>query len=252
MNSFAIKESVQNLLDSDISSSVISNVTQVNISTLSKLRSKSQEIDDTNFASIRKLYDFYLVNEKVIEAQKGVPNYILSQKIPSRVERFIDELASGVELIHEQEVSRINKVYVYDEYTIDEFGNSNEKSSYIEIKETIPISKNGDVYPYHIAIKNEIKSRKYIESIKGLKIVFNREKLEITLKKYKSKGGKIKTYKTDEGGISIKVTSPVDNTEIYGIESEYFEIQYQEIENKQDLKDLYVGSEFNSNQGSDL
>lgn len=227
MDSFVIKESIQNLLDSDILTSEISEATRVNRSTISKLRSKAQDIDDTNFASIRRLYDFYLRNKKEVEAKKGVPDYVLSQKLPNRVQKFLEELAFGVNLIHQQETSRINKVYIYDEYTIDEVGNSKDKSSYIEINETIPISKHGEVYPYHIAIKNEIESRQSIDEIMDLKIVFNKEELEIALKKYKSNGAKIKTYKTSDGGMSLKVNSGMDNTEIYGIESEYFDIQYQ-------------------------
>lgn len=237
MKSADIKECVQNLLDADIQASDINKETGINYATISKLRSKAQNIDDTNFITIRRLFDFYLRKQKEIEARKGIPDYILSEKLPNRVNRFLEELAIGVNLIHKQETSRINKVYIYDEFILDDKGNSKEKKSYIEVNETIPVSKNNDVYSYNVAVKNKINKRKSVDAIRGLRIVFNKEKLEITLKKYKYEGAKIRTYKTRDGGISLKITFPYDDKEIYGIESEYFEIQYQDAEDQLEIYD---------------
>lgn len=226
MDNKTMKFGVQSLLESNIQSKLISKETGINESIISKLRNQSQAIDETKHRHIRYLYDFYLKHVDEIEAQKGVPNYIIAQKLPKNVQIFLDNLAYNVALIQKQQHSRISKLFVYDEYAIDNNGNATDRTSYVEVNETVPVNKNGEIYPYHIAVKNVIENRDSVKDIKGLKINFNKEKLEIALKKYKSEYAKIKVYKTDSNGLSLKVTTAKEV--IYGVESEYFEIEFNE------------------------
>ena len=89
------------------------------------------------------------------------------------------------------------------------------------------MNKNGEIYPYHISINNKIEDRTNVESIKELRVVFNKEELEVALKKHKYEGAKIKTVKTNNGSLTIQIMPLRDSLEIRGIESDYFEIQYQ-------------------------
>ena len=146
MYSIHIKDSVQALLDSNISATIISDKSNVNLSVVKKLKSNLQSIDNTNFDSISKLYDYYLDNQKLIDIQKEVDPKILNQKLPNKVIQFLNELSYSVDNINYNSVSRISEVFIYDKYTLDHEGNSKDKSSYMKVDEFIPITKDGIVY----------------------------------------------------------------------------------------------------------
>lgn len=228
MYNLNMQQGVQNLLNSNVQSKIISKESGVNESVISKLRNGSQQINETKHGYINNIYKCYVNHKKEIEAQIGVPDYILSEKLPISVRKFLDELSFSVAAIQQQKSARINKVYVYDEYNLNDEGSSKEKISYIVVSEIIPINRNGDVYPYHISIKNTVSDRKNIKEIKNLKISFNKEELEIVLKRYKHLGAKIKIVKTEKGGLTIKVSPSKEDIDIQGIESDYFDIQYQD------------------------
>lgn len=231
MYSVYIKNGVESLLNSNISSTTVSEKTNVNLSVVKKLKSNVQTIENTNFDSISKLYDYYLDNQKEIEAQKEVHPAILNQKLPNSVIKFLDEITNSVNQVNFESISRVSEVYVYDKYTIDNKGNSKSKKSYIKIDESIPVKKSGVVYNYQISIENEIDSKDKIRGIKDLKIIFDRELLEIELKKHKMSGSKIKVHNSKDGSTGIRVVSHGDNKEIYNIESSYFNIDFKEGEN---------------------
>lgn len=230
MYSVYIKNGVQSLLNSNISATTVSEQANVNLSIVKKLKSNLQTIENTSFDSISKLYDYYLDNQKEIEAQKEVHPAILNQKLPNSVIKFLDEITHSINQVNFESVSRVSEVYVYDKYTIDNKGNSKSKKSYIKIDESIPVKKSGVVYNYQISIENEIDSKDKIRGIKGLKIIFDRELLEIELKKYKMSGSKIKVHNSKDGSTGIRVVSHGDNKEVYNIESNYFNIDFKEGE----------------------
>lgn len=230
MYSLYMKNGVKSLLNSNISATKVSEQTNVNLSIVKKLKSNLQTIENTNFDSISKLYDYYLDNQKEIEAQKEVHPAILNQKIPNSVIKFLDEITYSVNQVNFESVSRVSEVYVYDKYTIDNKGDSKSKKSYIKIDESIPVKKNGVVYNYQISIENEIDTKDKIRGIKDLKIIFDRELLEIELKKHKMSGSKIKVHNSKDGSTGIRVVSHGDNKEIYNIESNYFNIDFKEEE----------------------
>lgn len=230
MYSVYIKNGVQSLLNSNISATTVSEQANVNLSIVKKLKSNLQTIENTSFDAISKLYDYYLDNQKEIEAQKEVHPAILNQKLPNSVIKFLDEITHSINQVNFESVSRVSEVYVYDKYTIDNKGNSKSKKSYIKIDESIPVKKSGVVYNYQISIENEIDSKDKIRGIKDLKIIFDRELLEIELKKYKMSGSKIKVHNSKDGSTGIRVVSHGDNKEVYNIESNYFNIDFKEGE----------------------
>lgn len=229
MYSIHIKNSVQALLDSNISATIISNKSNVNLSVVKKLKSNLQSIDSTNFDSISKLYDYYLDNQKLIDIQKEVDPKILNQKLPNKVIQFLNELSYRVDNINYNSVSRISEVFIYDKYMLDHEGNSKDKSSYMKVDESIPITKDGIVYNYQISINNEIDCNHNFNTIENLKIVFNRELLEVELKKQQLLGSKIKLNNPKSGNSGIRVVSTVDSTDIYNFESNYFGLSFKEV-----------------------
>lgn len=228
MKSNFIKNNIQSLLNSDISSTKISEESGANLSIVKKLKSNLQTIENTSFETISKLYDYYLDNHKIIDAQQEVDPKILSQKLPKNIIYFLDELTDRINIINFKKASRVNNVYIYDKYTLDNEGNSKTKESYIKVDESIPISKNNEVYQYQITIVNKIDSRDKFSSINNLTIEFNREVLEIDLKKHKLSGSKIKLNNSKNGNVGIRVISNLDNTDIYNFESNYFHINFKE------------------------
>lgn len=229
MYSTQIKDSVQALLDSNISATIISDKSNVNVSVVKKLKSNLQSIDNTNFDSISKLYNYYLDNQQLIDIQKEVDPKILNQKLPNKIIQFLNELSDSVDNINYNSVSRISEVFIYDKYTLDHEGNSKDKSSFMKVDESIPITKDGVVYNYQISINNEIDCNHNFSSIENLKIVFNRELLEVELKKQQLLGSKIKLNNPKNGNSGIRVVSTVDNTDIYNFESNYFSLNFKEV-----------------------
>lgn len=228
MYSNNIKDGVQALLDSNISTTVISDESNVNISVVKKLKSKLQSIDTTNFYSISKLYDYYLDNQQQIEIQKEVDSEVLNQKLPNKITQFINELNDSIYNINCNSISRISEVFVYDKYKLDHEGNSKDKHSFMKVEESIPITKDGIVYNYHISIENEIDCNHNLNAIENLKIVFNKDLLEIDLKKQQLLGSKIKITNPKSGNSGIRVISNINNTDIYNFESNYFKIKFKE------------------------
>jgi hypothetical protein len=220
---------VQKLLDSDINAKTISDETKINIHVVRKLKSKEQSIESTNFDYVGRLFDFYIEQQSVIEAQKDVDYKILSEKLPRNVINFIDDMMLSINRLNTRSEARVSDVFVYDKYKLDSKGNSESKESYIEISETIAINRGNDVQSKSINIMKKINTKDRINEIKDLRLIFNREALIVELKKLKYTGHKIKLFKYDDGSQGIKSTFTTGNNEIYGIENDFLDINYKEV-----------------------
>lgn len=222
--------SVRKLLDSDIYAKTISEETGINIHVVRKLKSKDQSIESTNFEYVGRLFDFYLEKQNVIEAQQDVNAKILSEKLPRSVTSFIDDMSLSIDRLNAKSKARVSDVFVYDKYTLNSNGNSESKESYIEVNETIAINKGNDVQSKNINILKLINSKEHINEIRNLQLIFYREKLLVELKRLKYTGHKIKLFKYEDDSQGIKSTLSLGTNEIYGIENDYLDIKYNEVE----------------------
>jgi len=241
LNHFNMKEVIQNLLDSNISAYRIGKEAGVQDSLVKKLRNGEQQVGDTKFNNLEKLYKYSLEHSKEIfniDSEDDI-------KLPKNVLSFIDDLKTSVSYINSRKSKAIENVYVYDKFQLNEKGDSDSKISYIEIQEDIPIplknktNKSGqitphneDYIPYSISISSKINSRHEVNAIRGLRITFDSESLINDLKSLIKNGGnkvKVKTptmfsnYKSK----TLYVYNQRENTEFWGFESDYFDIQYK-------------------------
>src|SRR5699024_10420227 len=131
LNHFNMKEVIQNLLDSNISAYRIGKEAGVQDSLVKKLRNGEQQVGDTKFNNLEKLYKYSLEHSKEIfniDSEDDI-------KLPKNVLSFIDDLKTSVSYINSRKSKAIENVYVYDKFQLNEKGDSDSKISYIEIQE---------------------------------------------------------------------------------------------------------------------
>lgn len=226
-----LKMQVQKLLESDISAYRISKDTGVSESVVKKLRNQNQQLEDTKYETVNKLYEYAMKNQSKINEGE-----LKDIKLPKSVMTFINEISSRIKRINQK--GAVKNVYVFDKYHMDNDGNSENKNTFIEINETmgIPIQYNyTDEVPYQVHIKKEINSKNNIDSIKGMKLIFNKDELIKDLKIHIKNGSKVKMKasnnkfslmwnNTTNKGIYIK--DIFNNSEVYNYEASYFDFTF--------------------------
>lgn len=220
---------VRKLLDSDIYAKTISDETGINVHVVRKLKNSEQSIESTNFDYIARLFDFYIEKQNIIEAQQDVAAEILLEKLPRNVMNFIDDMMMSINKVNTKSEARVSTVYVYDKYQLNEKGNTESKTSYIEVNETIALNRGSDLVSKPINIIKDIDSNEQVGDIKNLTLVFYKEKLLVELKRLKKVYGyKPKLFKYDDGSIGIKAHSSATGESLVGIEKKYLDIKINE------------------------
>lgn len=236
-NDMTMKEIIQHLLDSDLSAYKIGKEAGVQDSLVKKLRNGDQEIGATKYENLEKMADFAKRSGILLHDayDPNDPNYI-DVKLPKSVIAFIEDIKMCIGYINGTNKASIENVYVYDEYRLNEQGNSEYKKSYIEVNENILIPLNSksmfndDWIPYNINIKNRIESSSQINNIKDLRLIFNAEQLIHDLKMEDKKGNKVKMNGAavwhNNKTRTIEVFDFRENTKTLGYEANYFDIRY--------------------------
>lgn len=226
-----VESEVKKLLESDISAYRIAKDTGIPESTVKKLRNQNQKIENTKYEFIGKLYDYAMVNQDAI--RDGELNDI---KLPKAVTQFINDIEKQVKTINH--VGAIRNVYVYDKYHMNENRDSENVNTFVEINETIGLPFRwdaSDATPYQIHIKKEIRSKTNINSIRGLTIIFDKNKLIRDLKIQIQNGYKVKIKgESDKKSLvwskaknkGIYVSDIMNVQEQYHYETAYFDIQF--------------------------
>lgn len=226
-----LKREVLKLLKSDISAYRISKDTGVSESVVKKLRNRNQKLEDTKYETVNKLYTYALQNQAKIREDD-----LKDIKLPKTVHTFIEQIASRIESINHK--GAVKNVYVFDKYHMDDNGNSENKNTFIEINETmgLPIQYNyNDEVPYQVHIKKEINSKNDIDSIKGMKLLFNKYELIKDLKIHIKNGSKVKMKASDNkfplmwnntANKGIYINDIFNNSEVYNYEASYFDFTF--------------------------
>lgn len=226
-----LKMEVLKLLESDISAYRISKDTGVSESVIKKLRNQNQQLEDTKFETVSKLYSYAMKNQSKIS-----DNELKDIKLPKAVLTFIEEIASRIGSINQK--GAVKNVYVFDKYHMDDNGNSENKNSFIEINETIslPLQYNyHDEIPYQVHITKEIDSKRNIDTIKGMALLFKKDELINDLKIHIKNGSKVKMKSSDNkiplmwnnnSNKGIFVNDIFNNSETYNFEASYFDFTF--------------------------
>lgn len=226
-----LKKEVLKLLKSDISAYRISKDTGVSESVVKKLRNQNQQLEDTKYETVNKLYTYALQNQAKIREDD-----LKDIKLPKTVHTFIEQIASRIESINHK--GAVKNVYVFDKYHMDDNGNSENKNTFIEINETmsLPLQYNyNDEVPYQVNIKKEINSKNNIDSIRGMKLLFKKDELIRDLKIHIKNGSKVKMKASDNKFSLIRNNTPnkgiyindiFNNSEVYNYEASYFDFTF--------------------------
>lgn len=226
-----LKIEVLKLLKSDISAYRISKDTGVSESVVKKLRNQNQQLEDTKYETVSKLYAYAMKHQSVIREDE-----LKDVKLPKAVMTFIEQIASRIESINHK--GAVKNVYVFDKYHMNNNGNSENKNTFIEINETmsLPLQYNyNDEVPYQVNIKKEIKSKNNIDSIRGMKLLFNKDELIKDLKIHIKNGSKVKIKSSDNkfplmwnnnDNKGIYINDIFNNSEVYNYEASYFDFTF--------------------------
>lgn len=245
VENLTMKEIIQKLLDSELSAYKIGKSAGVQDSLVKKLRNGDQEIGATKYENLEKMADF-AKRSGILLQDIHDPNEV-DVKLHKSVMTFIEDIKSSLAYINSANKKSIDKVYVYDEYHLNEHGDSVYKTSYIEIDNNIlvPISSKGlgsdEWIPYNINIRNEIQNTNHINDIKQLRLTFNSEQLINDLVSEEKKGNRVKMNGSmlwrNNKTRTISVYDVRNNTEILGYESSYFDIRYKVEKNNEERGD---------------
>lgn len=241
----SLKEVIQKLLDSEISAYKIGKEAGVQDSLVKKLRNGDQAIGATKYDNLEKLAE-YAIRSGIVndDADNSIE---IENDLPKNVLTFIEDINNSLAYINNANQKAIEKVFVYDEYILDDNGDSIFKTSYIEIDNNImiPISSKGlardEWIPYNINIRNKINSASEIKSIKNLRLTFNSKQLIKDLQKEKDNLNNVKMNGSslwrNNKSRTIVVFDINNNTEIIGYESSYFNIHYTNSDSNEEWGD---------------
>ena len=187
-----MKETIQQLLDSDISAYKIGKDAGVQDSLVKKLRNGNQAIGDTKYNSLEKLYNYAIEKQNVLNVEDN------DTKLPKAIGTFIENIDMQLIYTNSEKSTELENVFVYDKYIMDKKGNSVDKVSYIEVIHTmsLPSKSAGYIYqewiPYKINVQKRITNKNDIQHFTNLRITFNSTKLINDLKKEIVLGSKVK------------------------------------------------------------
>lgn len=227
-----MKDTIQKLLDSDISAYQIGKDAGVQDSLVKKLRNGHQSIGDTKYNSIEKLYIYAIEKQSFLNVDDS------KTKLPKSIKTFIENIDMQLIYTNSEKSNELENVFVYDKYIMDKKGNSIDKFSYIEVIHTMSLPAKSSGYisqewiPYKINVQKRIANKNDIQQFTNLRITFNSTKLINDLKKEIVLGSKVKlkpqTLFNDHKFKTIYVYNIKDNKETLGYESGYFDIEYEE------------------------
>lgn len=230
-----MKETIQQLLDSDISAYQIGKEAGVQDSLVKKLRNGHQAIGDTKYDNLERLYNYAVEKHSVLNIENT------ATKLPKAIKSFIENIELQLRYTNSEKTAEIENVFVYDKYIMDKKGNSIDKVSYIEVIHTLSMPAKNIGYisqewvPYKINVQKRIDNKNDIQHFTNLRITFNSAKLINDLKREITLGSKVKlkpqTLFNDHKFKTIYVYKVKDNEEILGFENGYFDIKYDEQSN---------------------
>ncbi|MCD8845190.1 hypothetical protein [Staphylococcus gallinarum] len=235
-----IKESINTLLQSDISISNISEATGISKAHITSLKNGTKDISKASFDTVEKLYHYFLEQKEYLETNTDEDKAIRNVKIPKDIKLFISGLKQTIEDINNTSNNvNINNLSVERFFTLSKEHKSVNVVSQITVNQLIPIKIKNEAMSYNLNFATAISKEKYLsEEIKNFTITFKQSDLELMLKQLIFKGAKVKLIKSsfnynDNYSSGIYVDTHQD--EIFKYESSFLNISINNEFNKEEL-----------------
>lgn len=233
MKSFNIIESVNTLLQSNISISNISKETGISKAHITNLKNGTKDISKASFDTVEKLYQYYLEQKDYIETSKDVDQAVLDIKIPKDIQTFISSLNQCIEDINSPYSNvGVEKIFIERLFTMAKSKESNSVVSYFLVNDLVPLKIKNEVISYQLNFTSPINKNDYlIEEIPNYTIEFAQNDLELMLKQLIYKGAKIKLIKSffnHSDSYNTGIYIDMNQDEIFKYESSFINIKINE------------------------
>lgn len=201
MTNLSMIESVNALLQSNITTITISKETGISKGHINNLRNGTKEIVKSSFDTVDKLYQYYLEKKDYLEASKNLDKAILDTKLPKDIQLFITSLNDTINSINEPSGSiKIEKLNIKRVFEMSNEKKSDKAFSYIYVDQLIPFQLKNEVISYELNFTSSIdKNKRFAEKINDFKINFAQSEFELMLKQLIYKGAKVKLIKSNFG-----------------------------------------------------
>lgn len=230
MKNCNIKESVNTLLNSNISVSTISDKTGISKAHLTNLKNGTKDLSKASFDTVEKLFRYYLEQKEYIEKGTDEEKIIRNVKLPKDIKLFISGLQQTIDDINDISSNvNINNIVVERLFTLSKDNRSVSAVSQIKVNQLIPIKIKNESIAYNLAIASSINQQDYLaDEIKNFTITFKQDELELMLKQLIYKGAKVKLMKSAfNHGDSFNTGIYIDlkQDEIFKYESSFINIK---------------------------
>lgn len=228
-----IKESINTLLQSNISVSNISEATGISKAHITNLKNGTKDLSKASFETVEKLFQYYLDQKKYLETGTEEDKAIRNVKIPKDIRLFITGLKETIDDINNTSSNvNINNMSVERLFTLSKGNKSVSVISQLTVNQLIPIKMKNEAISYNLAFASSINQQDYLtDEIKNFTITFKQAELELMLKQLIYKGAKVKLIKSffnhsDSYNTGIYVDTQQD--EIFKYESSFINIKINE------------------------
>lgn len=237
MKNCNIKESVNRLLNSNISVSTISDKTGISKAHLTNLKNGTKDLSKASFDTVEKLFRYYLEQKEYIEKGTDEEKIIRNVKLPKDIKLFISGLQQTIDDINDISSNvNINNIVVERIFTLSKDNRSVSTVSQLTVNQLIPIKMKNEAISYNLAIASSINQQDYLaDEIKNFTITFKQDDLELMLKQLIYKGAKVKLIKSffnHSDSYNTGIYIDLQQDEIFKYESSFINIKINE-ENKE-------------------
>lgn len=233
MKNCNIKESINTLLQSDLSVSNISEATGISETHIRSLKNGTKEISKASFETVEKLYHYYLDQKNYLESGTDEDKAIRNVKIPKDIRLFITGLKDTIDDINNTSSNvNINNMSVERLFTLSKEHKSINVVSQLTVNQLIPIKMKNEAISYNLNFATPINKKEYLfEEIQNFTVTFKQNDLELMLKKLIYKGAKIKLIKSffnHSDSYNTGIYIDMNQDEIFKYESSFINIKINE------------------------
>lgn len=229
MKNCNIKESINTLLQSDITVTNISEATGISKAHITSLKNGTKDISKASFDTVEKLYHCFLEQKDYLETSTDKEKAIMNVKIPKDVKTFISSLKKCIDDINDPYSSvGIEKIFIERFFTMTKGKESKSFVSYFLVNDLVPLQIKNELFSYQLNFTSPINKSDYlIEEIPDFTIDFAQNDLELMLKQLIYKGAKVKLIKSSfnhNDSYSTGIYIDTHQNEIFKYENNFLNI----------------------------
>ncbi|MBU0439344.1 hypothetical protein [Staphylococcus succinus] len=226
-----IKQYIEVVINSGISFKKIAKETEITVDILKNIKSNCKNIESIQYADLIKILKFYENHKEELELYKNIPEEIKLQQIPEKVKKYIFGIDQAFN--HDQ-IIRPSEISLCEKYNVNDEGNLLNEDKFLEANVFKTLTIEDNFHSLDLKVKSPLPINKSLSDIKNVKIIFKKEELELTIKKYIQKGYRIRLLDMDimkdfesNGIVAYSPNNLMEKLLKPQLELDYFSIVYQ-------------------------